>query len=144
MSNDTNKPKRRVLLIDDEPGMVKLVSRKLEMIGFEVVTAADGQDGLTKARLGRPDVIVLDLVLPKLSGLEVCAALKQDPQYQHIPIIICTGMGQAMDEKLCRECGANAYINKSHDTSALVEQIEALLGTILPDEPSGSGPPGAA
>ena len=134
-------PQRRVLLVDDEPSIIKVVGKRLQVAGYEVVTAVDGQDGLTKARLGKPDVIILDLMLPKMSGMEVCAALKQDPAYQQIPIIIFTGKGQAMDEKLCRECGANAYITKPHDADTLIEQIEILLANVLPDAPLPDAPP---
>ena len=133
--------RRRVLLVDDEPGIIKTVGKRLEMAGYDVLTAMDGKDGLTKAQLGKPDVIILDLMLPKMSGFEVCAALKKDPQYQRIPIIIFTGKGQEMDERLCREIGANAYMNKPHQAKALIEQIEALLGTTLN---SPEGPPPAA
>ena len=127
--------KRRVLLIEDEPTIIKTMGKRLEVSGYEVLTAMDGQDGLMKARLGRPDVIILDLMLPKLSGFEVCKALKSNARYQHTPIIIFTGKGQDVDEQLCRELGANAYINKSKQGKVLVEQIEALLGAVLPDAP---------
>ena len=130
--------KRRVLLVDDEPSIVKMVAKRLEMAGYEVLTATDGEDGLTKARIGKPDVIILDLMIPKLSGLEVCTALKQDPAYRHIPIIMFTGKGQSMDEILCREAGANAYINKPHGSQEILEQIEVLLGRMLSDGASSS------
>ncbi len=123
--------KLRVLLVDDEPSIVKMVGKRLEGAGYEVVTAADGEDGLTKARLGRPDVVILDLMLPKMNGMEICAALKQDAAYRHIPVIIFTARRQEMDEKLCRECGADAYITKAQQSKALLEQVEALLGRIV-------------
>ena len=101
------------------------------MAGYEVLTAMDGEEGLTKARLGNPNVIILDLMLPRRSGFEVCAALKEDPRYQQIPSIIFTGKGQEMDERLCRELGANAYLSKPNQAKALIEQIEAVLGSTL-------------
>ena len=122
---------RRVLLVDDEVSILKVIGKRLEIKGYEVVTAADGQDGLAKARIGHPDVIILDLMMPKMNGMEVCAALKQDENCRHIPIIIFTAKGGSMDEKLCRECGAEAYVTKAQDSNILVEQIEALLGRIL-------------
>ena len=131
--------KRRVLLIDDEPSIIKVVGKRLEVAGYEVMTALDGQDGLTKAKLGSPDIIILDIMMPKMSGFEVCAALKKDPQYQHIPIVIFTGKGKDMDEKLSRELGANAYISKPHTADDLVEQIEILLANVLP--PQSPEPP---
>lgn len=132
--------KRRVLLVDDEPSIIKVVGKRLEVAGYEVLIAMDGQEGLTKAKLGRPDVIVLDLMMPKLNGFEVCAALKQDPQFQHIPVIIFTGKGRGMDEQLCRECGANAYLTKPHRPEELIEQIEALLANVLPQTPQENPP----
>ena len=136
--------KRRVLLIDDELGIIKTVGKRLEVAGYDVMTAMDGEDGLSKAQLGRPDVILLDLMLPKKSGFEVCAALKKGPQHQHIPIIIFTGKGQEMDERLCRELGANAYISKPHGSKALIEQIDVLLGRLpLSSGETTMSPPGS-
>ena len=132
--------RRRVLLVDDEPVIIKVIGKGLEAAGYEVLTAMDGEDAMTKVQLGHPDVIILDLMLPKKSGFEVCAALKKDPRFQRIPIIIFTGKGQQMDETLCRELGANAYITKPHASKALIEQIEALLAHVLPDQPSGDPP----
>ena len=124
--------KWRVLLVDDDPSIVKVVGKRLEVSGFEVLVAVDGQEALTKAQLGNPHVIILDLMLPTLSGFEVCAALKKDPRTQPIPVIIFTAKGQEMDETLCREIGATAYLSKSLQGKALIEQIEALVGNILP------------
>ena len=127
----------RVLLVDDETSIIKVVGKGLQVAGYEVITAMDGEEAMPKAQLANPDVILLDLMLPKKSGFEVCAALKKDPRYAKIPIIIFTGKGQEMDEKLCRELGANAYLSKPHGTKALVEQIEAILGAL----PPSSAPP---
>lgn len=127
--------KHRVLLVDDEPSIIKMVGKRLELSGYEVVAALDGEEGLAKARVGRPDVIILDLMLPKMNGMEVCATLKNDPQYRHIPIIIFTARRQEMDETLCRECGADAYVTKAQQSKALIEQIEAVLGNVLVRRP---------
>jgi len=123
--------KRRILLVDDEPAIIKIVGKRLELAGYEVVVAMDGEEALAKARLGRHEALVLDLMLPKRNGLEVCAELKQDPKTRHIPIIIFTGKGKEMDETLCRECGADAYITKSPNTRELLEQVETLLARAL-------------
>ena len=132
--------RRRVLLVDDEPSIIKIVGKRLELAGYEVMTAMNGKDGLTKAQLGNPDVIILDLMMPQMSGFEVCAALKKDDRYKHIPIIIFTGKGQEMDERLCRELGAAAYISKPHSSDTLLEQIETLLSQVLPEEPPPNPP----
>jgi two-component system alkaline phosphatase synthesis response regulator PhoP len=130
--------KRRVLLVDDEAVIIKVVGKGLEAAGYEVLTAMDGEDAMTKAQLGSPEVIILDLMLPKKSGFEVCSALKKDPRLARIPVIIFTGKGQEMDEKLCRELGANAYITKPHGSKEIIERIEALLAHVLPEEPGPS------
>ena len=117
----------RILLVDDEPSIVKMVGKRLEVEGFEVLIAMDGQEGLDKARAERPDLIVLDLMLPKLNGYEVCTMLKQDTRYQGIPVVLFTAKAQEKDEKLGMECGANAYVKKPFRAQELLEKIRALL-----------------
>ena len=119
--------RHRILLVDDEPSIVKMVGKRLEVEGFEVLIAIDGQEGLDKARAERPDLIVLDLMLPKLNGYEVCTMLKQDTRYQGIPVVLFTAKAQEKDEKLGMECGANAYVKKPFRAQELLEKIRALL-----------------
>ena len=121
--------KVRVLLVDDEPSIVKMVGKRLEVEGFDVLMAMDGQEGLKKAQAEQPDVIILDLMLPKLNGYEVCTMLKQDARYQKIPIVMFSAKAQEKDEKLGRECGANAYIRKPFKAQELLDQIRALVGS---------------
>ena len=117
----------RILLVDDEPSIVKMVGKRLEVEGFDVVVAVDGQDGLTKAQTEHPTLIILDLMLPKLNGYEVCTMLKQDTRFQKIPIILFTAKAQDKDEKLGMECGANAYMRKPFRAQELLERIHALI-----------------
>ena len=119
--------KQRILLVDDEPSILKTVGKWLEVSGYEVVVAVDGEHALERAKTERPDLIVLDLMLPKLSGLKVCSLLKQDAQYQQIPIIIFTGNDQVVDDDACRKCGADAYVTKTQGTMVLLEHIRTLL-----------------
>jgi DNA-binding response OmpR family regulator len=119
--------KHRVLLVDDEPSIVKMVGKRLEVEGFDVLIAMDGQDALAKARAEHPDLIVLDLMLPKLNGYEVCTMLKQDTRYQKIPIVLFTAKAQEKDEKLGMECGANAYVRKPFRAQELLEKIRTLI-----------------
>ena len=129
----------RILLVDDEPSIVKMVGKRLEVEGFEVLIAMDGQDGLDKARSQSPDLIVLDLMLPKLNGYEVCTMLKQDARYQKIPIVLFTAKAQEKDEKLGMECGANGYVRKPFRAQELLEKIRGLLpGT--PTQPKETQP----
>ena len=119
--------KPRILLVDDEPSIVKMVGKRLEVEGFDVLIAMDGQEGLTKAQSERPNLIILDLMLPKLNGYEVCTMLKQDTRYQKIPIVLFTAKAQDKDEKMGMECGANAYVRKPFRAAELLEQIRKLL-----------------
>ena len=119
--------KPRILLVDDEPSIVKMVGKRLEIEGFEVLVAVDGQDGLAKARAENPALIVLDLMLPKLNGYEVCSKLKQDARYRHIPIVIFSGKGQDTDVQHGYDCGADAYVTKGDGKTALIQKIKALL-----------------
>ena len=126
--------RHRILLVDDEPSIVKMVGKRLEVEGFDVVVAMDGQEGLTKAQTEHPDLIVLDLMLPKLNGYEVCTMLKQDARYQKIPVVLFTAKAQEKDEKLGLECGANAYVRKPFRAQELLEKIRSLLAA---SQPSG-------
>ena len=124
--------KHRILFVDDEPSIVKMVGKRLEVEGFEVLIAMDGQAGLAKAQTEHPDLIILDLMLPKLNGYEVCTMLKQDSRYQKIPILLFTAKTQEKDEQLGRECGANAYIRKPFRAQELIEQIRGLIAQSQP------------
>ena len=128
--------KPRLLLVDDEPSIVKMVGKRLEVEGFDVIVAMDGEEGLTKAQTEHPDLIILDLMLPKLNGYEVCTRLKRDTSYQKIPIVLFTAKAQNKDEALGMECGANAYVRKPFRAQELLEKIRTLL--------AASSPPGAA
>ena len=132
--------KPRILLVDDEPSIVKMVGRRLEVEGFDVVVAMDGQEGLTKAQADHPDLIILDLMLPTLNGYEVCTMLKQDTRYQRIPIVLFTAKAQDKDEKLGMECGANAYVRKPFRAQELLEKIRALLAPSIPPGVASSPP----
>ena len=134
--------KVRLLLVDDEPSIVKMVGKRLEVEGFDVVVAMDGQEGLTKAQTEHPDLIILDLMLPKLNGYEVCTTLKHDPRYQKIPIVLFTAKAQDKDEKLGMECGANAYVRKPFRAQELLEKIRSLLPT--PSMPEAASPEAGA
>ena len=125
--------KLRILLVEDEKNISMLVEARLQHAGYEVLIATNGQEALETAQRERPDLIILDLMLPKLNGYEVCTMLKQDTRYQKIPIIMFTAKAQEKDEKLGLECGADAYIRKPFDAKELLGKIRALL----PVSPAG-------
>jgi DNA-binding response OmpR family regulator len=119
--------KTKILLVDDEPIIVKTVQKRLEVEGYEVLVAADGLEALEKTRTLKPDLIVLDLMLPKMDGYQVCGRLKKDPRYSKIPIVMYTARAQEVDVKLGLECGADAYIKKPFNSRELLDKIKALL-----------------
>jgi len=121
------KDTKRILIVDDEEGVVKLVKMYLEHHPYEVITANDGQEGLEKARTEKPDLIVLDLMLPKINGYKVCGLLKKDARYVKIPVILFTAKTQDKDVKLGEEVGADAYITKPLKLEVLLSKIEELL-----------------
>ena len=92
-------PKKRILLIEDEADMVYALTLQLEAINCEVLSAADGQTGLDMARKEKPDLIILDLMLPKMDGYKICRMLKFDEKYKKIPIIMFTARAQALLKK---------------------------------------------
>ena len=131
-----NERKWKVLLVDDEPSILKVVGKRLQVEGYDVVVAADGQEAMEKAQQEHPDLIVLDLMLPKLSGFDVCVQLKKDRRSRDIPIItIFSGKGSTEDADRCRQAGAAAYVSKGHGAGPLLDQIKTLLKE-FPGQPS--------
>jgi len=125
MSHD--QPRGKVLVVDDEPDLTRILEFGLQSAGFLVECAADGQEGLKKAREGKPDMILLDLMLPKLDGYKVCRLLKFDERYKHIPIIILSARTQEGDQALALEMGANLFVTKPYDFSEILGHIDSLL-----------------
>ena len=119
--------RKKILLVEDEKDMVYAVSLRLEAAGYEVITAVDGQEALNKARHEKPDLIVLDLMLPKIDGYKVCRMLKYDEKYKRIPIIMFSARAQESDKKLGSEVGADAYITKPFEPKVLLAKISDLL-----------------
>ena len=122
-----DRPRTRILVVDDEPDIVQVMRFGLEAAGHLVDTASDGQEGLQKARELNPDLILLDLMLPKLDGYKVCRLLKFDERYKHIPIIILSARNQGRDGELALEMGANQFLTKPQPFAELLRRIDALL-----------------
>ena len=119
--------KVRILLVDDEPDLVQMVSVRLTAAGYEVSTAYNGQEALDKVRQSRPDMMILDLMLPKLDGYKVCRLLKFDERTKSLPILIFTARAQVEDVTLATECGADAYLTKPFEAKVLLGKIQELL-----------------
>jgi len=117
----------RILVIDDEPEMVMGLKDNLSYEGYEVLTARDGQAGLTAARSGRPDLIILDVMLPRLDGYAVARALKEDPATAAIPIVIFSTRSTAADQAAFKAAGAEVHVLKPFDPEQLLAKILELL-----------------
>lgn len=127
MTTDPDNLKKRILIVDDEPDFLMAIKAMLEANNFTVLTATDGQEGLNLARAEKPDLIVLDLMLPKMDGYKVCRFLKFDEKYRTIPVIMLTARGQDEDKHLGKEMGSDCYIVKSERPEVLLDKINALL-----------------
>jgi len=125
-----SQPRARVLVVDDEADLVRILQFGLQAIGYQVETASDGQEALKKARETKPDIILLDLMLPKLDGYKVCRLLKFDERYKNIPIIILSARTQEGDQLLAMEMGANRFITKPYDFAEVLSHIETLLKSV--------------
>ena len=124
--------KRKVLVVDDEPNIQMIMSSRLAALGYEVLIAKDGQEGLNLARSESPDIILLDLMLPKLDGYKVCRMIKFDKAFEHIPVIIFSAKGSDADKKLAEQVGADAYMVKPFDMNLFTQTIQRLLGPQAP------------
>ena len=120
--------KGKVLVVDDSPTIVEMVKLILENAGHEVIIASDGIEALNMARSESPDLIILDVMLPKMQGYQVCRLLKFDENYRDIPIIMYTAKGQNESKDTGMKTGADEYLVKPVDPDVLVETVEKWLG----------------
>lgn len=128
--------KAKILVVDDEPDAVELIEFNLKAAGFDVITAADGEEALDKARSALPQLILLDLMLPEVDGLEVCKRLRQDPNTTAIPIIMLTAKAAEIDRVLGLELGADDYVTKPFSPRELVLRVKNSLKRREPLETS--------
>jgi DNA-binding response OmpR family regulator len=119
---------KRILLVEDDPSLLRAVSYILEKEGYEVLTATNGLDGLTKAKGENPDLLILDVMLPGIDGYEVCHRLRAEPQTAQLPILMLSAKGQAADRATGLQVGANEYLTKPVERLVLLGKVEALLG----------------
>ena len=117
----------RILIIEDEGDLLDFLKMRLEANDYEVIAASDGKEGYEKAHSEKPDLILLDLMLPKIDGYWVCSLLKHDERHSKTPIIIITAKSGDENIKLAKECGADAYIVKPFEIEDLLARIAGLL-----------------
>ncbi|APX93381.1 two-component system response regulator [Halomonas sp. 1513] len=118
----------KVLVVDDEPNIVLSLEFLMQQAGFDVVTAEDGESALDSIADGAPDLILLDISLPGISGFDVLEQLRADPAHANLPIIMLTAHGREVEREKGLALGADDYITKPFSTQALVDKVQGLLG----------------
>lgn len=119
---------KRILLVEDEPLLGNLLKQRLEKEGFEIVLARDGEEALARLRETKPDLILLDIILPKISGFELLETLQADPQFERAPVIIISNLGQESDVARGTSLGAIQYFVKAKvSIEELVEHVKTFL-----------------
>jgi len=119
--------KKTILIADDEPDIVETIKFLVEGEGFECLTAFDGEEALKLAKELSPDLVILDVMMPKINGYKVSRLLKFDAKYKHIPILMVTARTQEEDKLIGEETGADVYITKPFDIEEILEKINAYL-----------------
>jgi len=117
----------RILIVDDNPTNVKVLQTRLAAEGYEVITAGDGEEALATARQHTPDLILLDVMMPKLDGFEVCRRLRADPSFPFTPIVLVTAMADSKDIVAGLEAGGDEYLTKPVDHAALAARVRSML-----------------
>jgi two-component system phosphate regulon response regulator PhoB len=119
-------PQAKVLVIEDDPDLTAVLKYNLKQNGYEVLTASDGRDGLRQAQLALPEVVLLDLMLPLVDGLEVCRRLRSDPQTKDMLIVMLTAKSEETDQVVGLSLGADDYVTKPFSVKVLLERLKAL------------------
>jgi len=122
----------QVLIVEDEEAIITLLKYNLEREGFRVFTAMDGEEALITLREKKPDVVVLDWMLPSLSGIEICRQMRRNPETKNIPVIMLSARGEEDDRVRGLDCGADDYVVKPFSPSELIARIRAVLRRIRP------------
>jgi len=128
---------KTVLLVEDDLTMIKMYSTKLKMEGFAIEQAGDGEEGLNKAKTVKADLIILDLMIPKLGGMELLARLKEEEKTKNIPVIILSNLSQEQDIKKANELGVDHFLIKSNYTPS---QVVKVVKSFFSGTPSNSSP----
>ena len=123
--------KQHILLVEDDGFLASIYAQKLELEGFDVSLATNGEDGLRLATKDIPDLILLDLVMPKLNGFEVLERLKQEDATKKIPVLVLTNLGQREDVERCMQLGAAGYVIKAHSLPhETIAKVKEILGKV--------------
>ena len=120
---------KKILIVDDEADIIEILQFMLETSGYECVTAMDGEEGLKLAREINPDLIILDVMMPKINGYKICRLLKFDNKYKDIPIFMLTARSQDEDKLIGEETGADEYITKPFNVDEVVSTVKEYIGS---------------
>ena len=124
----TKRTAKRVLIVEDNPTYRRLLEIRLNAHGYDTIAAEDGINGLYAAKREKPDLIIVDLMIPEMDGHEVCRELKKDPEVSHIPVVILTCRNNTEDVELARREHVDAYVLKSMMSEVLIDVLSRLLG----------------
>lgn len=119
---------KKILVADDEPFVLRSIEYTLSRAGYTVITAVDGEEALGKIRTENPDLVFLDIQMPRIDGNEVCRQLRKDPERKDLYIIVITAKGQESERLFSLQCGASEYITKPYSPRKMLERVKEILG----------------
>ena len=120
---------KTILIIEDEPKNLKLTRDLLKISGYETIEAVDGKQGVEKAKSAKPNLILMDIMMPKMDGYSACREIKADQSTKNIPVVMLTAVGYDLNKKLAKSMGADGYITKPFSRQQLIDAISPLLAT---------------
>jgi CheY-like chemotaxis protein len=119
---------KTILIVEDEPKNMTLTRDLLKISGYETIEARDGKEGVEKAKAAKPNLILMDIMMPKMDGYAACTAIKADQSTRHIPVVMLTAVGYELNKKLAKQMGADGYVTKPFSRQQLLDAITPLLG----------------
>ena len=119
--------KKKILIVEDEVEFLEILKTRLEVCGYEVIGATNGHEGIEKIEKEKPDLVILDIVLPDTNGLKVCKTIKTDNSKDHVKVIVCTNKLDAVDAQEARESCADEFVEKLSDFTILLNAIKSLI-----------------
>ena len=120
---------KTILIVEDEPKNMTLTRDMLKISGYETIEAVDGRQGVEKAKSAKPNLILMDIMMPKMDGYAACLEIKADPATKNIPVIMLTAVGYDLNKRLAKQMGADGYVTKPFSRQQLVDAITLFLGT---------------
>jgi len=119
---------KTILIVEDEPKNMTLTRDLLKISGYETIEARDGKESVEKAKAAKPNLILMDIMMPKMDGYAACTAIKADQSTRHIPVVMLTAVGYDLNKKLAKQMGADGYVTKPFSRQQLLDAITPLLG----------------